>query len=562
MHNKAPSTSLLLQGIPVWGGAAVGQIWVSHSPYDLHGIEDHIILDTHKREEKQRFLTALHQTRNDILNLKSTFPLFSLLEATASILESQILQDNIIKLIELGHWAPFALKKTIEKYGSDFEQIENPYLRSRKADLLDLGQKILTHLQRDSIVPSLDRLPEQIILIVNKLSVISLIDIPRDRLKGIISSKGTSYSHIAILAKAMGIPAVMGVNDLPDTLSASDQILINGTTGEVCISPTKEMLQKMHDSKQENILYDAKRVIDNLPITLCVNTDACSDMDQAIALGAKEVGLYRSEVAFMMYDQFPSESVQHEIYKEVLTRFAPYPVSIRVLDVGADKPLPYFTPLLELRGIRMMLAHPDFFLSQLRAMLRASQGLNNLKILLPMIASISDLDDSIELIHQAYQEVVGQGNIAYPEIGAMIEVPCAIFQIEAIVQRVDFLSVGSNDLVQYLLAIDRGNSQAAHSYDCLHPAVLKALQIAVQSAHSQNKKISICGEMASDPVCAIALLGLEFDILSMQAQNLPMVSSVLRYFTLEQARALVEQALQMDHARDIRLHLENALVGI
>ncbi len=562
MCDNTQPHSRVLQGIPVSQGVAVGQLWSTQSALDLNDIEEILLAKFDRAAEIDRFVQALQQTRKDILNFKNTYSSSVLLDVYISILDSSLLQDTVIKLITLGYWAPFALKKTIEQFISDFEKIENLYLRSRSTDVLDLGKRILMYLQQKPTLKFSDaHFPDAIILMTHDLSIASLADIPKSRLKGIISSKGSDSSHIAILAKSMGIPAVMGVTDVPLNISELSEILINGTTGEVTLFPTLEMIDTMQDLIQtQKTAHDiSKPIIENLPITLHVNTDIYSDMEQAIDLGAQGVGLYRTEVAFMMHDQFPNELTQQKIYTQVLSRFSPYPVSIRVLDVGADKPLPYFTPSLELRGIRLMLAHPDIFLSQLRAMLRASEGLNNLNIVLPMIASILDVEDSLALIDTAYQEIRKQIDIPYPHIGAMIEVPCAIFQIESIMQRVDFVSVGSNDLIQYLLATDRATSQCSSFYDFLHPAVLKALSIVVQSAHRHNKKISICGEMAHSPMAAIVLLGLEFDILSMQAQNLPIISSVLRYFTVEQARDLVKELLQMDHARDIYLHLENAL---
>jgi phosphotransferase system enzyme I (PtsP) len=240
-------------------------------------------------------------------------------------------------------------------------------------------------------------------------------------------------------------------------------------------------------------------------------------------------------------------------------------VTIRTLDVGGDKSLPYFpvkedNPYLGWRGIRITLDHPEIFLVQLRALLRASSGLKNLRVLFPMISSISEIEEALRLLRQAHREVVDEGYDArFPETGVMIEVPSAVYQASELIKRVDFLSVGSNDLTQYLLAVDRNNVHVANIYDSLHPAVLIALKLIVEAAHAQNKRVSICGEMAGEPVAVIILLGLGFDMLSMNAHSIPRVKWIIRNFTLSKAKELVKEVMGMHHARDIRAHLERAL---
>ena len=275
--------------------------------------------------------------------------------------------------------------------------------------------------------------------------------------------------------------------------------------------------------------------------------------------------MYRTEIPFLMRDRFPSAEEQRIIYRQLLASFAPRPVIIRTLDVGGDKPLPYFpikedNPFLGWRGIRITLDHPEIFLAQLRAMLRASEGLNNMRVMLPMVTDVQEVDEALRLLRKAYTEVRDEGyDVEMPQIGVMIEVPSAVYQARALAKRVDFLSVGSNDLTQYILAVDRNNPRVANLYDSLHPAVLRALMQVVDNGHQEGKHVSICGEMAGDPASALLLLAMEFDSLSMNASSVGRVRWAIRHFTKKKAAKLLHEVLSMESAVMIRCHLELAL---
>jgi phosphotransferase system enzyme I (PtsP) len=275
--------------------------------------------------------------------------------------------------------------------------------------------------------------------------------------------------------------------------------------------------------------------------------------------------LYRTEIPFLIRDRFPSGEEQRVIYRQLLTSFAPRPVTMRTLDVGGDKSLPYFpvkedNPFLGWRGIRITLDHPDIFLVQVRAMMRASEGLNNLRIMLPMVSDVSEADEAIRLMKKAYTDVCSENiEIEMPQVGVMIEVPSAVYQARALAKRVDFLSVGSNDLTQYLLAVDRNNSRVANLFDCLHPAVLRALIQVVEGGHQEGKHVSICGEMAGDPAAVILLLAMGFDSLSMSASSLIRMKWVVRQFTMKKAAKLLQDVLGMESGVMIRCHMELAL---
>ena len=372
----------------------------------------------------------------------------------------------------------------------------------------------------------------------------------------------------------MGVPTVMGAEDLPVGELEGRELIIDGYYGQVYISPSAAVRQEFIGLAEEERELDAElerlqdlpaETLDGYAVSMMVNTGLAADVGRSLRVGAEGVGLYRTEVPFMQRDRFPSEEEQRVIYQQLLTTFAPRSVVMRTLDVGGDKLLPYFpieeaNPFLGWRGIRITLDHPEVFLLQIRAMLRASVDLNNLSILLPMISSVSEVEEALRLIHKAHDELVEDGvAVQMPPVGAMIEVPSAVFQAQDLARRVDFLSVGSNDLTQYILAVDRNNARVASLYDGLHPAVLRALRQVVNDAHCENKTISLCGEMAADPPAVILLLAMGFDTLSLNATHLPRMKWVIRKFTMERARMLLEEVMAMDDPVEIRCHMELAL---
>jgi phosphotransferase system enzyme I (PtsP) len=278
------------------------------------------------------------------------------------------------------------------------------------------------------------------------------------------------------------------------------------------------------------------------------------------------VGLFRTEIPFLMRSSFPTEDEQMDIYREQLVAFSPRPVTMRTLDIGGDKDLPYFpieeeNPFLGWRGIRISLDHPEIFLIQIRALLRASEGINNLRIMLPMISNVPELDRALELINRAYRELTQEEgyNIEMPPIGAMIEVPAAVYQVKEIGRRVDFLSVGTNDLTQYLLAVDRNNPRVADLYHTMHPAVLRALKVIYEQASSVDCQLSVCGEMAGDPISAVVLLGLGYENFSMSATSLLRVKSMLLNITRKEARDLVRRAVRMSDAESVAQFIADSL---
>lgn len=567
--------ALIYQGLSSSPGIAIGTAVVMLAT-DLDAVTDKEIEDV--EAEIERFDKALLHTCEDINRLKARLENTllpeeqSLFDAYLSMLNSKSIHEDIIQIIREKHWAPWALRKIIKRHIAKFEAMEDPYLKERAWDLLDLGRRVLTNLQAE-LIPT-QHYPQDTILIGDDISASFLAEIAQSHLVGIVSIKGSVNSHTAILARAMGIPAVMGVSGLPLYKLEGKRIIVDGYHGEIFTSPTSTMIENFSRlAKEEKALYEGLSVLrderaittDGKIIELWANAGLVAEIRPALSVGAEGIGLYRTEVPFMIRDRFPSEEEQYSIYRQLLESFYPKPVTLRTLDVGGDKFLPYFpieenNAFLGWRGIRVTLDHPEIFLVQLRAMLRASAGLKNLRILFPMVSTLSEIDEALRLLRQAHCEVVEEGSQAsFPHTGIMVEVPAAVYQAREMIKRVDFLSVGSNDLTQYLLAVDRNNAQVAFLYNHFHPAVLQALKMIVEAAHAEKKTATICGEMAGDPLAAILLLGMGYDVLSMNAYSIPRIKWVIRNFSKAQAEKMTNEILTLSNPNEIVGRLEAAL---
>jgi phosphotransferase system enzyme I (PtsP) len=486
--------------------------------------------------------------------------------AYAQMLSGGSLIEDTEKKIAAGNWAPSSWRDVVEQHAYVFTQMEDPYLAERANDIRDLGVRVLRKLMLEQSL-YLD-FPEQTILVGDEVTATDLADVPLDCLSGIVSAHGSSSSHVAILAHALGIPAVMGVPNLPVKQLDGVKLILDGYNGSAFINPDKSVLDEYSQYLEEEAaieqdLLELKNrpaiTLDQHQVTLMVNSGLMSDHTPSLRSGAEGVGLYRTEIPFQIRDRFPSEEEQYLIYKDVLDTFRGMPVVLRTLDVGGDKPLSYFpineaNPFLGWRGIRITLDHPEIFITQVRAMIRADVGVNNLEILLPMISGKTELVDSLVLINRVRDEIeeeIGE-TIRLPRIGAMIEVPSAVYQIEDICSLVDFVSIGTNDLTQYLLAVDRNNENVAELYSSLHPAVLKAMCQIVEGAAQSDTPVSVCGELAGDPLGVMALLGMGIDHLSMSVGSLLRAKKVIMSFSHAELIEMLKQALTMSDANIIR----------
>ena len=566
-------------GVPGSPGAAVGTAVVMLPPADLDVVPDKAIADIDA--ELGLFKTAIEGVRADMRALSAKLATQlrpeerALFDVYLMMLDDASLGSEVTTVIKTGQWAQGALRQVVTDHVNRFELMDDAYLRERASDVKDLGRRLLAYLQQERQQTLV--YPDNTILVSEELTPAMLGEVPEGKLAGLVSVLGSGNSHVAILARAMGIPTVMGVVDLPYSKVDGIQMIVDGYHGEVYTNPSevlrKQFADVVEEEKQLSLGLDALRdlpcvTLDGHRMPLWVNTGLLADVARAQKRGAEGVGLYRTEVPFMINQRFPSEKEQLAIYREQLQAFHPLPVTMRSLDIGGDKSLSYFpikedNPFLGWRGIRVTLDHPEIFLVQARAMLKASEGLNNLRILLPMISGTHELEEALHLIHRAWGEVRDEGtDVPMPPVGVMIEIPAAVYQTKELARQVDFLSVGSNDLTQYLLAVDRNNPRVADLYDYLHPAVLQALQNVVRDAHAEGKPVSICGEMAGDPAAAVLLMAMGFDSLSMNATNLPKVKWMLRQINLSKAQELLAELMTIDNPQVIHSSLQLALKNL
>lgn len=578
-RNRHAGGGARFQGIASSAGVAIGQAVVVVPPADLYAVPYRTCEDS--EAESRFFHTCLAQVRRDIQQLSAKLAgrlapdEHALFDVYLRILDDSALTAAVDALIQRGEWAQSALAKIILQHVRTFEMMDDAYLRERAVDVKDLGRRVLAYLQVDSGTPR--DYPQHTILVGEELTASMLGEVPKDRLAGLVSVRGSSNTHVAILARAMGIPTVMGAMDLPWAQLDGRDLILDGYNGIIHYNPSpalRAQFQRIVD--EERLFIRGLEALKTLPsetldghrLPLWVNTGLMADVVRSLERGAEGVGLYRTEVPFLLRQRFPSEEEQRVIYREQLLAFAPRPVTMRTLDIGGDKALPYFpikeeNPFLGWRGIRVTLDHPEIFLVQVRAMMKAAAGLENLRIMLPMISNVRELEEAMELIRRAHAELGDEGvELALPPVGVMIEVPAAVYQTRALARRADFLSVGSNDLTQYLLAVDRNNAQVAELYHAYHPAVLLALYTVVQEGHAEGRPVSICGELAGDPGAAVLLLAMGYDILSMNATSLPRVKSVLRAIRLSDAKALLHQALTREHTHEVHELLEDMLGAV
>ena len=567
-----------LDGIAGAPGIALGTGMVLFAQ-DLQAVPDRAPGDPH--DEIERFHQALSAVRAEITRVASTTETClspadrALFEAYVLMLDSPELVDTVIQHIHQGNWAPGALSEAIEAHAQRFDQMEDEYLRERATDIRALGARILLHLQDSLVRP--DDSPPDCILIGRAISAIDIGSVPPGRLRGVISAEGSPLAHAAIVARALGIPAVVGLAELPVSALDGQELIVDGYNGHVHLRPEPALRQEVAARiEHERELTDSLSHLHGLPaqttdgveVDLYVNTGLADDMAQTAAGDSAGIGLFRSELPFMLYERFPSESEQVGLYRQALEAFAPRPVNLRTLDAGGDKPLPYLNtaepnPALGWRGIRLTLDHPEIFLTQLRAALRADLGIGNLRLLLPMVSDVDDIEQALGLLERAEEQLLEEGfEVRRPAVGIMVEVPAAVYQLDQLARKVDFLSVGTNDLAQYLLASDRNNPRVSSRLHHCHPALLQALWQIAQTATRAGKQVTVCGEMANEPACALLLLGMGFNALSISAMAIPRVKWAIRNSSAAQMRTLVEKALHLDRSEHVHRMIEQALPDV
>ncbi|MGO1310501.1 MAG: phosphoenolpyruvate--protein phosphotransferase, partial [Kluyvera intermedia] len=534
-----------IRALPASPGVAIAEGWMDATLPLMEQVYEASSLDT--ALERERLTGALEEAANEFRRYSKRFAAGAQKETAAIFdLYSHLLSDASLRRelfaeVDKGAVAEWAVKKIVEKFAEQFAALSDGYLKERAGDLRTLGQRLLFHL--DDTTTGANAWPERFILVADELSAATLAELPQDRLAGVVVRDGAANSHAAIMVRALGIPTVMGADIQPAILHGR-QLVVDGYRGELLVDPEQILVKEYQRLiSEENELSrlaegDVERPAElksGERVKVMLNAGLSPEHEQKLGRRIDGIGLYRTEIPFMLQSGFPSEEEQVAQYQGMLQMFNDKPVTLRTLDVGADKQLPYMpiseeNPCLGWRGIRITLDQPEIFLVQVRAMLRANAATGNLSILLPMITNLEEVDEARRLIDRAGREVeemIGYA-IPKPRLGVMLEVPSMIFMLPNLASRVDFISVGTNDLTQYVLAVDRNNTRVASMYDSLHPGMIRVLSMIVQEAERYGLDLRLCGEMAGDPMCVTILIGLGFRHLSMNGRSVPRVKYLLR----------------------------------
>ena len=575
-------TSLAPQTISLYGkmaypGIVTGSVTILDQDYGFADIFDECNIDINA--ELTRLDEALRQTRIQTLYLEKRVATQLSQEDAAifhthlMILEDRGFIERLHHLIEERHSAPYALKRAINGYLAAFARMEDPYLRERAADMEDVGRRLLANLVGRA--PEGLQLQQPSILIAKRLLPSDMAILDHEKIQGIVLESNEANSHSVIMAKGLGIPTVIGVEGATIHISPNDQLILDATAGCLYPNPSTSILEEYlrleRDRVQEKerllLLRDVTATTrDGHEVFLRANIGLISDVDIAINHGALGVGLYRTEFLYMTHSSFPDRDQQYQLYKKIVEKFSGMPVTIRTLDIGGDKTLPYFrqpqenNPFMGWRSVRISLDYPDIFKVQLEAILMAATA-GPVRILFPMISNLNEIRACKELVRQAAQQLEKEG-INYHhhlQIGAMIEIPAAIHLAPHLAKEVDFFALGTNDLIQYLLAADRSNPRVQSHYDPLHPAVLQSIDQLVAVARIHGTELCLCGEMATDPVCLLALIGLGIRDFSLSAPYIPQLKNIINQIDSGAAETITRRALELGDSTEIRHLLESLL---
>ncbi len=571
--DKRGKTEIMVQGIPASHGIAYGQAFLylqSDVEVPAYQVEADKSLG-----EIARFEQAILVTRQQIQKIMSEVDKnlgpeeARIFDAHLLVLEDQALISETIREFESsGQNIETCFNKVSQRYIKAFSEIDDEYLRERSGDIRDVAQRVLQNLLGHSS-QSLSQLVEKRVVVANDISPSDAAGIDSSQALAIVTDSGSKTSHAVIVARSMKVPAVVGVRDLTTQVQQGDWILVDGYEGLVVLNPTQQTLFRygqiqLQKKGFEQRLMEANRrpavTLDGVAITLRANIEKADETALVKEYLADGVGLFRTEFLYLNAGYVPSEEEQFRAYKDVAEALAPAPVVIRTLDLGGDKPMAGHThlfpkednPFLGYRAIRFCLDNPKIFKDQLRAVLRAS-AFGDIQLMYPMISGREELARANAVLAECKEELKAKKIAFNPnlEVGTMIEIPSAAITADLLAKDCDFFSIGTNDLIQYLLAVDRVNDRIAHLYEPTHPAVVRMLKFIIDSAHKQKIKVSVCGEMAGDAIYAPLLLGLGVDELSMTPPLIPAVKYLVRSMKLTDAQALADKALTLGSAKEI-----------
>jgi phosphotransferase system enzyme I (PtsI) len=570
---------ITLKGIGVSPGFAVGKAFVRHSD-DPFVVAPRNIPDTEVSREIARFEDALTRTRAEILGIRKKIlnqigrESSDIFNAHLMILEDRTLIEDVIALIkERGISCEYAFSTILQRYFHAFSQIDDEYLKERISDIKDIGRRLLNNLYGER--EDLGLLKERGIIVSHDLSPSDTAMMDKNKVLAFVTEIGGPTSHTAILGRSMEIPAVVGVDHVTSKVKTGDRLIVDGTHGLIIIDPDDNTIDEY--TRKEKHFIETITELDKLKdmpaettdgkrISLGANIEFHDEIPSVISHGADGIGLYRTEYFYMNRSDLPGEEEQYRAYKQVAERIFPNSVIVRTLDLGGDKFLssldvPHeMNPFLGWRAIRFCLTRVDVFKVQLRAILRASAH-GKLKVMYPMISNVTEIRQANEILAECKEELKKEG-LAFDaaiEVGAMIEIPSAAITSDALAREVDFFSIGTNDLIQYTLAVDRVNEKIAYLYEPTHPAILELIRMVVANAHKHKKWVGTCGEMSGDPAIAVLLLGLDIDEISTSPFVVPKVKRAIRAVSFKDAQAIAFQALKFHTGDEVRKFIDGEL---
>jgi len=569
-------TSVALKGIGVSPGIVIGSAYVFNRQdikETLYNLKDSQSVS----REVERFKKALGKSEQELLDIKNGLedsegigPLF--VDVHIMMLNDKTFVENTIKNIRDHRVnAEWALKMTISRHREIFDTIEDGYLRERIRDVEHVGQIILRNLS-GKIHEKISDITENVVIVARDLSPADTVQMTTRKIVGFATDMGGKTSHTAIVAKSLEIPAVVGIEKVTEEVNTDDTIIVDGTAGVVIINPDPEVIKRYEDKKkhylvmEEDLLKDAHLpavTTDGHSVGVGANIEFVEEIPSAVFHGANGVGLYRTEFIYINREQLPTEEEHLAIYKDLIGSRGVKWATIRTFDLGGDKFISdarlakEMNPAMGLRAIRFCLQEVELFKIQLRAILRASVY-GNVGILLPMISGVKEIVDARNIIDEVKEELISSGIPINEDIkiGIMIEVPSAVIMAEQLAEKVDFFSIGTNDLIQYALAIDRVNERVTYLYEPFHPAILKMIKQVVDAGHNAGIKVAMCGEMAGDPLCTPILLGLKLDGLSMTPLAIPRVKNIIRNSTVKESEKLLKEALTFSTATEIKEYVK------
>ncbi len=562
------------KGIPISTGIALGKVVLldrSRMIVERVQVDENLI-----GAEKERFLQAVRRSKEQLLSIKDKLePLESgehlhILNINIMMLEDELLSEEVLNFIESERVnSEWAVNHILSKKSEAFRKIEDHYMKERLADIYYMGERILRNLH--GLSEELPDLGRDSILVAHDISAVDVVEFAKHHAIGIATDTGASTSHSAIVAKSLGIPTVMGLEDITLRACPGDTIYIDGYRGVAVLDPSPDEQEDFVRRKsgyaalEKKLLEYAKlpgKTLDGRVIRVNANIEITEELTHAACYGAEGIGMYRTEFLFTKSDFFPEEEEQYENYRKVVTALGSPLVTIRTLDIGGDKfpagmeSSQKLNPALGLRGIRFSLRDEPTFRTQIRAILRASEG-KRVRILIPMVSDMSEVAETKSIIKETAR---GLGREEGWEIGIMIETPSAAITASDISEEVDFLSIGTNDLIQYTLAVDRVNEHVSYLYTPFHPAVLRLISSVIDSAHSKGIPVSVCGEMAGQLPCVPLLVGMGVDELSMNTHSIPKVKKLLNTITERESREIAHECLRLKTGPEIRARLSRSLM--